>query len=93
MPPATSTNCRTSPCRKDMLKLAEHILESKIGDFEPATFADSYEEAVVAMLRTKQSGRAVSTSRAALQGREGLRPDGGPDALDRRHAKPGREAE
>ena len=46
----------------DMLKLAEHILESKAGDFEPATFADRYEEAVVAMLRTKQSGRAVSTS-------------------------------
>ena len=32
------------------------------GDFEPATFADRYEEAVVAMLRTKQSGRAVSTT-------------------------------
>ena len=45
-----------------MLKLAEHILESKAGDFEPATFADRYEEAVVEMLRTKQSGRAVSTS-------------------------------
>ena len=47
---------------QDMLKLAEHILDSKAGDFEPATFADRYEEAVVAMLRTKQSGRAVSTS-------------------------------
>lgn len=47
---------------KDMLQLAEHILASKAGDFEPATFADRYEEAVVAMLRTKQSGRAVSTA-------------------------------
>ena len=47
---------------QDMLKLAEHILKSKAGDFEPATFADRYEEAMVAMLRTKQSGRAVSTS-------------------------------
>ena len=28
----------------------------------PATFADRYEEAVVTMLRTKQSGRTVSTS-------------------------------
>ena len=45
-----------------MLQLAEHILESKSGDFEPATFADRYEEAVVAMLRTKQSGRTVSTA-------------------------------
>ena len=47
---------------QDMLKLAEHILESKAGNFAPATFADRYEEAVVAMLRTKQSGRAVSTT-------------------------------
>ena len=45
-----------------MLQLAEHILDSKSGDFKPATFADRYEEAVVAMLRTKQSGRAVSTT-------------------------------
>ena len=47
---------------KDMLQLAEHILESKSGDFDAATFADRYEEAVVAMLRTKQSGRTVSTT-------------------------------
>ena len=47
---------------KVMLQLAERILESKAGDFEPATFADRYEEAVVAMLRAKQSGRAVSTT-------------------------------
>ena len=46
---------------QDMLQLAEHILESKSGDFDAATFADRYEEAVVAMLRTKQSGRTVST--------------------------------
>ncbi len=41
---------------------AGHILESKAGNFEPATFADRYEEAVVAMLRIKQSGRTVSTT-------------------------------
>jgi DNA end-binding protein Ku len=40
----------------DMLKLAEHIVESKEGEFDPSQFADHYEEAVVEMLKEKQSG-------------------------------------
>jgi DNA end-binding protein Ku len=40
----------------DMLKLAEHIVESKEGEFDPSQFADHYEEAVVAMLKEKQAG-------------------------------------
>jgi DNA end-binding protein Ku len=40
----------------EMLKLAEHILESKAADFEPSIFLDRYEQAVVAMLKKKQSG-------------------------------------
>jgi DNA end-binding protein Ku len=40
----------------DMLKLAEHILESKKGDFDPSQFVDHYEEAVVEMLKKKQAG-------------------------------------
>jgi DNA end-binding protein Ku len=43
----------------EMLKLAEHILETKRDDFDPATFVDHYEEAVVKMLQTKQAGLAV----------------------------------
>jgi DNA end-binding protein Ku len=39
----------------EMLKLAEHILETKKGDFEPETFTDRYEEAVVEFLRKKQA--------------------------------------
>jgi DNA end-binding protein Ku len=39
----------------DMLRLAEHILESKAGDFNPATFRDRYEEALVAHLKAKQA--------------------------------------
>ncbi len=42
---------------KDMLSLAEHILDSKAADFDPSLFHDRYEEAVVAMLRTKQAGQ------------------------------------
>lgn len=40
----------------DMLKLAEHILESKSGDFDPSQFEDRYETAVVELLKSKQAG-------------------------------------
>src|SRR4051812_13049376 len=34
----------------EMLKLAEHILETKKADFNPSAFVDHYEEAVVATM-------------------------------------------
>jgi len=40
----------------DMLTLAEHILDSKAGDFDPTTFRDRYEEALLAQLKAKQAG-------------------------------------
>jgi DNA end-binding protein Ku len=40
----------------EMLKLAEHILESKKADFDPKEFEDHYETALVEMLRKKQAG-------------------------------------
>jgi DNA end-binding protein Ku len=39
----------------DMLKLAEHILDSKAGEFDPAMFRDRYEEALLAHLKAKQA--------------------------------------
>jgi DNA end-binding protein Ku len=48
----------------DMLKLAEHILQSKTADFDPAQFVDHYEEAVVKMLKKKQAGIPVSREHA-----------------------------
>jgi DNA end-binding protein Ku len=50
---------------KEMLQLAEHILESKAGDFDPDAFVDHYEEAVVEMLKHKQAGAPVSKQKAA----------------------------
>ena len=35
----------------DMLKLAEHILDSKKAEFDPAVFEDRYETALVELLR------------------------------------------
>src|SRR3984885_3886741 len=49
----------------DMLKLAEHILESKEADFDPSEFVDHYEEAVVEMLKQKQAGVVVPKGAAA----------------------------
>jgi DNA end-binding protein Ku len=51
----------------DMLKLAEHILRSKMGDFDPSRFVDHYEEAVVEMLKKKQAGLPVSREHASPQ--------------------------
>src|SRR5271163_1322513 len=48
----------------DMLRLAQHILQSKATDFDPSQFVDHYEEAVVAMLKKKQAGLPVSRERA-----------------------------
>src|ERR1700730_18671233 len=43
----------------EMVKLAEHILDTKSGHFDPAEFEDRYENAIVEMLRQKQAGMPV----------------------------------
>ena len=43
----------------EMVKLAEHILDTKSGHFDPAEFEDRYENAVVEMLKQKQAGMPV----------------------------------
>jgi DNA end-binding protein Ku len=40
----------------DMLTLAEHILDRKVGEFDPATFRDRYEQALLTHLKAKQAG-------------------------------------
>jgi len=40
----------------EMLKLAEHILDTKKADFDPSQFEDHYESALVELLRKKQAG-------------------------------------
>lgn len=43
----------------EMLKLAAHIVDTKAGHFEPATFEDHYEKALVELLKSKQAGRPI----------------------------------
>jgi DNA end-binding protein Ku len=45
----------------DMLQLAEHILAQKHGHFDPAKFEDRYEEALAALIKAKQTGKAPPT--------------------------------
>jgi DNA end-binding protein Ku len=49
----------------EMLKLAEHILESKAAEFDPSAFEDTYEAALVEMLRKKQAGLPIKTEAPA----------------------------
>jgi DNA end-binding protein Ku len=44
----------------EMLKLAEHIVETKAGEFEPSEFVDHYETAVVDLLKKKQAGVKIT---------------------------------
>jgi DNA end-binding protein Ku len=39
----------------DMLKLAQHIVEQKEGEFQPDLFVDHYEEALVEVIKKKQA--------------------------------------
>jgi DNA end-binding protein Ku len=47
----------------EMLKLAEHILETKSGDFDPSQFKDHYEDALTEFLRKKQAHIPVKRGR------------------------------
>src|ERR1700734_3561241 len=48
---------------KDMLALAEPILESKAATFDPSKFHDRYEEAIVTMLNEKRAGMPIPKER------------------------------
>ena len=54
----------------DMLKLAEHIVESKAADFDPSELVDHYEVAVVEMLKA-EAGRQTNPQ----GGRTGTGPE------------------
>jgi DNA end-binding protein Ku len=45
----------------EMLKLAEHIIETKEDDFKPEEFVDHYEAAVVDLLKKKRAGVPVKS--------------------------------
>ncbi len=50
---------------KDMLQLAEHILESKKAKFDPSKFEDRYETALQDLINAKQAGRKLPPAPSA----------------------------
>jgi DNA end-binding protein Ku len=48
----------------EMRELAGHIIETKAADFDPSRFEDRYENAVIALIRSKQTGDPVSAPEA-----------------------------
>ena len=46
----------------DMLKLAQHIVEQKEGEFEPDAFRDHYEEALIEVIKKKQAHEPLRKS-------------------------------
>ena len=47
---------------KDMTDLAEHIIDKKQTKFDPSTFDDKYEEALLELIQAKKSGKRVPKS-------------------------------
>ncbi|MGC4024571.1 MAG: Ku protein [Mesorhizobium sp.] len=45
---------------KDMLDLAEHIIDKKKGKFDPAAFEDKYENALLEIIKAKKAGKKIA---------------------------------
>lgn len=56
----------------EMLDLAKHIISTKIGTFDPATFDDRYEDALAALVKAKIDGKPLPKRKAVNVSR----PDG-----------------
>lgn len=53
------SHIRSPRIPRDMIKLAEHILETKEGRFDPSRFKDEYENALKALVRRKAKGKTI----------------------------------
>jgi len=53
---------------RDMVKIAEHILQNMAGHFQPAKFKDRYELALRKLVKKKSSGRKIEVEKPKLRG-------------------------
>ena len=51
----------------EMLQLAEHIIDTKRGAFDPSTFEDRYEAALAEFVKAKLEGKAIAPPRKARE--------------------------
>lgn len=53
----------------EMLDLARHIIETKMGTFDPAAFDDRYDDALAELVKAKAEGRTVEAPKPAARGK------------------------
>lgn len=74
----------------EMLELAEHIIKTKRGKFDPSTFEDRYETALADVVEAKLEGRKIENSKKIPQAKvidlmAALRESAGASAKTRRN--------
>jgi len=52
---------------KEMIELAQHIIDKKATTFDPSEFDDRYEAALIELIRAKKAGRKAPKARAAAR--------------------------
>lgn len=52
---------------KDMLDLAEHIIDKKKGKFDPTAFEDKYENALLEIIKAKKAGKKIAAPKKATK--------------------------
>ncbi len=52
---------------KEMIELAEHIIDKKAARFDPSGFDDKYEEALLELIRARKAGRKAPKAKAARE--------------------------
>jgi DNA end-binding protein Ku len=63
---------RTPKATKDMVKLAEHILETKEAKFDPSKFKDRYETALRALVKRKAAGKTIVAAEEKAEDRDNV---------------------
>lgn len=53
----------------EMLDLARHIIETRMGTFDPAAFDDRYDAALAELVRAKAEGRTIEAPKPAARGK------------------------
>ncbi|NEX45906.1 Ku protein [Pseudotabrizicola algicola] len=77
----------------EMLDLARHIIKTKMGTFDPASFEDRYEDALQELVRAKMEGRKIAPRKQKAPEKvvdlmEALRASAGVDSKEKSPAKP-----
>jgi len=58
---------KTVKLDKEMIDLAQHIIDKKATKFDPSKFDDKYEEALIELIRAKKAGRKAPKTKAAAK--------------------------